>query len=125
MTAYITGIVGECEVGDKEQLIFENEVEAEDQELFEDIVMQKPDEHGCYRPCALGSDRNGEPNSVEIYFDDRPTKEIVSTLKNRAMKYIEYVQNNKTDLHNYPSKIHGFRMESEETVTTRVEDLDV
>jgi hypothetical protein len=54
MTAYCTGVLGECGVGEKEAKKFRaemrgNEIAAD----IEEIVQQVPDEKGCCRPCQI------------------------------------------------------------------------
>jgi hypothetical protein len=52
MCAYITGQVGQCTVGEECATTFEEEVDL-DENLFDLMVEQVPDEHGCHRPCSI------------------------------------------------------------------------
>lgn len=111
LTGYVTGVYGECEVGSKEAKIFDEEVE--DKELAEElgsIVESRPDDRGCYRPCAITTtpfrrnngvgvhysvDSDDAPGyhayeSVEIYFQEEPTKEMLQLIMDRANAFIEY-----------------------------------
>jgi len=131
--AYITGQIGECEVGDKQAKEFEEEVEdIKLRELFEETIEQVPDDDGCRRPCAVGStpgygntgmgkfkkieteeDKKEYPypagQSVEIYFYKRPTEEMLKLMKERATIFGK----------RKPFNILGFRLIKR---TTRVED---
>ena len=55
MCAFMTGIIGECGVGDDMLPLF-NECLTQygwKENPFEDIVIQVPDEHGCFRPTSI------------------------------------------------------------------------
>jgi len=49
MCAFMTGVIGECEVGEREAKEFFEEFD----EKFEDIIISSPDEHGCNRPVEI------------------------------------------------------------------------
>jgi hypothetical protein len=102
MTAYLTGHIGECEVG--KELIYEDELINFDN--IEDIA----DDNGCYRPTSCGENPNeGNKNySVEIYFETKPTQEQIDFMKLRV-EYFNSVSSNDIE-------IQGFRLS--ETVTT-------
>jgi hypothetical protein len=81
MCAYLTGTVGECEVG-KEL------VEDEISELFENIIGNEPDDNGCYRPVAIGCDIDGfTTNDVVIFFDEKPTENHINMMKERSVDF--------------------------------------
>jgi hypothetical protein len=52
MCAYLTGIVGDCEVGDKFAKLYVQET-GDKSDQFGEYVEQRPDDHGCYRPCYI------------------------------------------------------------------------
>ncbi len=79
MCAYVTGIVGECEVGKKY-------VDENIEDKFEDMVKQVPDEHACYRPCAC------DGNTVQIFFEYLPLAGIMSLLKERVKEFADMKQ---------------------------------
>lgn len=107
MVAFMTGAVGECEVGNTEQELFE-----ENGEFVElaDKTSSQPDEDGCYRPAAIwttpgryndgnGKHYDGEPKergrfpayeSVAVFFDERPTAEEIEFMKRRAAQFVQY-----------------------------------
>ena len=70
--AFATGQVGECEVGDEM-------VKDEYPVNFEELLMQVPDEHGCYRPVSL--DEEGDTNNLIIFFEDKPSQEAIDAVK--------------------------------------------
>lgn len=111
LTGYVTGVYGECEVGKKEAEIFEEEVE--DEALAEElgnIIESRRDDRGCYRPCAIATTPYRRNNgagvhysvdsddadgyhayeSVEIYFREEPTKEMLQLIIERAKAFTEY-----------------------------------
>lgn len=77
LCAYVTGRIGDCEVGDELIEIFEKEVGDPDE--FFDFIESEPDEHGCRRPVTIvptpgwfndgrgGQFRDGEENKAQEY----------------------------------------------------------
>lgn len=53
MCAFITGIIGECGVGDEEQSVALEELDPEIKEWFENNIALIDDEHGCARPVTI------------------------------------------------------------------------
>ena len=51
LAAYCTGVVGECTVGTEEATLFKQE--CPDRSDITNIVDQKADEHGCFRPVTI------------------------------------------------------------------------
>lgn len=89
LTAYCTGQVGECDVGEDEAALFVKELGVEygtESDPFWDAIDIRPDEHGCYRPCEAFSD-NDHYKSVLIYFAEPPTKKQVMLIGYRAHAY--------------------------------------
>ena len=73
MCAYITGQFGECEVGSN---IAELEKEfIKNYEWFEEHIVQKPDEHGCHRPCSIWETPGWFNNGSGGHFKDVPENE--------------------------------------------------
>lgn len=83
MTAHITGVIGECEVGEEyvdEDYPFEGA----------DNVMQVADDNGCSRPTECWVEpRTGSYNAVAIFFYKKPTPEQISYMKSRAESFEE------------------------------------
>jgi hypothetical protein len=83
MCAYVTGCVGECEVG-------EEFVDEETTQIFENFIKQVPDDDDCYRPCStISSPNNKGNNSVAIYFENKPQNELITLMKVRANQFNE------------------------------------
>ena len=76
MTAFITGQVGDCDVG-------REYIQEWSHEMFGDAVLHVPDEHGCYRPTTIW-DSGGGYNSVAIFFDEEPAEDLIKEIKERA-----------------------------------------
>jgi hypothetical protein len=55
MCAYITGVTGDCEVGEDFAALYVRETgkPTEDGIEFLELLEQRPDEHGCFRPCSI------------------------------------------------------------------------
>lgn len=54
LTAYLTGQLGECGVGDRLAELFKTETKTDKPPVkFEDMVLSVSDERGCYRPCSI------------------------------------------------------------------------
>jgi hypothetical protein len=82
ITAYCTGIIGECEVG-------EEFVDETISLIFEENIQQVGDDNGCARPCEAISSSNGSCNSIAIYFYIKPTKYQIKIIKERAELFNE------------------------------------
>jgi hypothetical protein len=118
LCAYITGLVGDCDVGGEYSTLFQQE---ETTPPFDEVVAY-PDDHGCFRPCEIFKDSKGAKyNSVAIHFETRPTASHIEIMKRRAFLF-------PTALTKYDSsrlgkiKITGFRL-IEQTCTHKVESL--
>ena len=72
MCAFITGELGDCGVGSKN---ISNKL---DYSIFKDLLRQESEE-GCYRPVTTFGD-----NTVEIFFNNKPSKDILNIVKERA-----------------------------------------
>lgn len=80
LCAHLTGIVGDCEVGD-------DYVDENIESIFEDVVKSVPDDNGTRRPVSLGGcakTREFTSNDVVIWFDSIPTHEQQALIKERA-----------------------------------------
>ena len=97
MTAHITGVIGECEVGEEfidEDFPFYNSGN----------VMQVADDHGCERPTSCWPNKEGSYNSVAIFFESKPTPEDIVFMKTRALSFDEAWRQAS------PIKILGYRL---------------
>ena len=82
MCAFITGHIGECEVGKK----FMNNITESEQKILGDIMHKG---EGCLRPVDI-SNLNNE--AIEIYFYNKPSKESIEYMERAAKIYAEKVQ---------------------------------
>ena len=134
MGAYITGQIGECEVGKEQAQIAKREIPQVVAQL-EDLVDQVPDEHGCHRPVSIfpnpryGNDGNGNHAlltaenrdgfpwpayySVAIYFHSIPDSGLLSIMKERAQNIASAGMGLKG--YEQPVMIEGFRFLEQHT----------
>lgn len=119
MTAYITGVYGECEVGKDIADEIESELEGFRDEI-DGIIMHQPDERGCSRPCEIvptpGWINNGmgvnsriNPddqsttkgydayNSVGIFLFEIPSDELLQLFCDRAKNFTNYISKKKQE----------------------------
>ena len=68
MTAYMTGQVGECGVGGEFREVFAEETGNE--HLFDELVIKRPDDHGCFRPCKIWPTLGWFNNGMGGHFRD-------------------------------------------------------
>jgi len=109
MVAFITGQVGECEVGQEQADVARAELSADVLQWFDDNTMQLPDDHGCHRPANLAptpgwyNDGNGNHKklkegstkkpkypaylSVEMQFYRPPSPAIREVISERAVRF--------------------------------------
>jgi hypothetical protein len=85
-TAYITGVVGDCDVGsDEAQDVYEDTLD------IAEFVRQKIDDNGIWRPTSITDFFQDKYESFEIYLEpevlDHP--DIITKLKNRAYEVSE------------------------------------
>jgi hypothetical protein len=83
-TAYSTGIIGECEVGDDQAELFK--VAGIPQDIVDELegkIIAVPDEHGCSRPCEIqptpGWVNDGMGTQYKQSLDTEPTPEQIDT----------------------------------------------
>jgi hypothetical protein len=76
--AYLTGVVGECEVGDEFVNVLPNKPD------FESNIMQVPDDHGCHRPVSIANTSNKD---LVIFFETKPTLEQIDFIKQYASTF--------------------------------------
>jgi len=113
LCAFMTGAIGECGVGAEEVEQFNRDLQipvgtdfADDDHPFSNVA-SRPDDHGCYRPCAIwptpGWSNDGHGNevrleddavakfpayfSVGIFFDPKPSQEQIEIMQARAGKF--------------------------------------
>lgn len=79
MCAYITGCIGECEVGEEFAQLYLQET-GEKRSQFEDLTEQRPDDNGCRRPTSIYQTKgwlfDGDDGAVpETEFDQETANE--------------------------------------------------
>lgn len=90
MCAYMTGIVGECGVGDDQAEIFKADMEeiGKDPDMFDGMLEWEPDDHGCHRPASIWNyGKNNGYNDVAIFFAELPDADQTVMLRDRAFEY--------------------------------------
>lgn len=86
MCAFMTGHIGDCEVGLQEQKMYlEKYIPIED-------VSHMPDEHGCHRPVVIvctPNCKNHEAFEIFLGDDETPSKDSIETMKSQALEYAD------------------------------------
>lgn len=103
LTAYVTGVVGECEVGDEY-------IDDKITPIFQESIQQCSDDNGCYRPCEAINSPDGRCNSVGIFFHTEPTPEQISIMKDRSYDFNQVRIDTDSYYKNSDIKILGFRL---------------
>ena len=85
LCAHLTGIVGDCEVGD-------DYVDENIESIFEGNIKTPPDDNGTRRPVSLGGcskTKEFNSNDAVIWFDSIPTEEQQAIIKEQAETFNE------------------------------------
>jgi hypothetical protein len=135
MCGYVTGMVGECGVGSEEARLFYEQLglveqlrEGDEfdwsgvdvQYSYEDFdnpfglyVESRADEHGCRRPTSLWP---AEINWVAIFFQKRPTDQMIELMRERARSFVDdYCPHQEKEWDRHEIKLEGFELLREET----------
>jgi len=94
MCAYISGRIGECEVGKKEADIYfkeefgspKEELNFKDQDAF-DFIIDQPDEHGCFRPVSIYPTPGLFNHGMGGIFADGQEEEALEDYRKECLKY--------------------------------------
>ena len=88
MTAYCTGIIGDCKVG-------KDYINKKIVSLFEKDIKQVTNDKGVKRPCSMDPK---DCMSFSIFFNKKPTTAQINLIKERAEKYKhnEHCKHNQT-----------------------------
>mgnify|MGYP001618537458 CR=1 FL=1 len=114
LTAWITGVLGECGVGREERAAARAALSPKVQKWYADHVVLCPDEHGCHRPTSIwqgpkGAEKKFGPySSVAIFLDRKPPVSIIKVMKDRAGTFNQRVVRSKMLPENIT--ITGFRL---------------
>jgi hypothetical protein len=87
MCAFITGVVGDCNVGLEQTLRAEEELGSTVHEWFQDHLVHEPDDSDCCRPASIW--QPPQWHSVAIFVDVVPPKEIMDVIIERAKMFAE------------------------------------
>ena len=105
MTAYITGQIGECNVGRAEEAIAAHELDEELLSYFEENIVHESDEHGCARPCYIwDAEGNKGCKDVAIFFENVPPESILYEMLERARDFRKDIAVSKIEVYN-PDKV--------------------
>jgi hypothetical protein len=84
MTAFCTGMTGECSVGTSQARLYREEETID----FDGWITSEPDDHGCHRPCSIYDHGDGRGyKSVVIFFEEEPTREQMYVIARRARQF--------------------------------------
>lgn len=85
MTAFMTGVIGECGVGEEEA----DKYKKTNLPDLEDELIQVPDEYGCHRPVAMYPTKGVYNNGMGFHFEDTPkgNKEALKRLIKDTIDY--------------------------------------
>ena len=108
LCAFITGALGDCEVGAEMSELFTSQVKKSNKYLFANIASE-PDDNGCHRPVTIYKNEDDKYHSVAILFEDKPNKWQIQLMKERSEQFAnmpnKYLPGSKRI-----SKILGFRL---------------
>ena len=128
MTAYVTGCVGECGVGQKEAEMFMDAVPSSLGKRIDDIIESVPDDHGCCRPASIyptpgprKQTHYEQYNSVAMFFSKRPEGDLLELMVERTK---EYCDNHMSFLKEpNPIKVLSIRLVKEQVVEKEIKRL--
>jgi len=92
LCAHLTGCIGDCEVGEEYK---EEKISL----LFEEIINNKSDDNGCFRPVSIGGCKltsNYSSNDVVIWFNNELNKDQLNIVEERLKTF--------NDIHTKKSK---------------------
>lgn len=113
MCAYITGVIGGCGVGAREQQAFCAEVG--DYDKFMEFVELLPHDDGCCRPASIFGP---EYKDVAIFFHQQPPDELIDLMISRARKYVTTWCAQEKTVWERHIEILGFELQKLETSFT-------
>ena len=141
LVAYMTGRLGDCNVGSEEALEFYQDMglwgdKSPPVECWEDLrnpfdfIIPEADDHGCFRPATICPSPGPKPqlyNSVACFMSRCPNSEETKLLAERAYQFAEKTKRNPLLVE--PIAILGFRIVNKTVVYQAVgfkslEDLE-
>ncbi len=131
LTAFVTGCIGECGVGQEQAEMFMKAVPSEFGKRINDIITQVPDDNCCYRPTSIYPTPNSYPTpdfyptpdlyqSVAIFFCQKPDDDLLNLMRERVKEFCL-----KPPMKFRPDKINALciRLIQEKVVTNLVQLL--
>lgn len=106
LCAYITGVIGECEQGDREAEEFRKEHPDLVEQMEYELIRQVPDDHGCRRPVSIYptpgffNDGVGNVYPMERVGDPEVTEKYRQELK-------KYNDKNPSDFEDWETEMPG------------------
>jgi hypothetical protein len=91
MTAFITGCIGECEVGS--ELTEELEEDGLSSDFFDCLITQEPDENGCHRPCKIWDTPGYFNNGLGKFYKDGQEEQAKSEYRKSCLEEINNFKN--------------------------------
>lgn len=88
LCGYVTGVYGDCKVGRKESEEYLKEQNKEESEFIE-LLVQKPDEYGCYRPCEIFSTPGYFNNGMGGEFKEWDEEKAKKHHRKECLKYFK------------------------------------
>lgn len=85
--AYITGQVGECEVGSEVAEKARNNIPSKMLEIFDEHVMREPDDHGCHRPCKIYPTPNFYNNGMGFSYITGEEDKAIEAYRKSCIEY--------------------------------------
>lgn len=130
LTAFATGVVGDCQVGEEAAVDFIDAAAAMGYDIdvenpdggspFSNLLDQVIDCDGCYRPCEMSLNANSEYNSVTMFLYRHPSARDAAFIAQRIRAFPEWFR------HWYkrvPPVIISIRLQKQ-VVTTSYEFLE-
>jgi hypothetical protein len=123
LCAFLTGRTGDCEVGQEQADMFNEEYDI-NESLFDNVIDVMGDD-GCNRPVQIWQNPKHDMKytSVGIWFESKPTKEQIKLIKKRVKLYCKNLPKSYSNPEGL--LIEGFRIIKEDIVYTTVEDISI
>jgi hypothetical protein len=97
LTAYMTGRVGECQVGEDQAKLFKKETKKDPDVLFSNVMYVPDGDNGCRRPCAIYPTPGWFNHGMGGEFRDGQEVEALVDYKKQVREYNEnHIKNVKS-----------------------------
>lgn len=122
MTAYCTGVVGQCGVGEEAKELFMQDYSEDFSWEMCEKMEQRADDNGCLRPSSIWRSKNKDNyknDSVAMFFNEELSSKIIEMITTRAEQFtntLDGIMKKKRTM-----KILGFRIQKEEKFVTETE----